>query len=311
MALKWFLLRRVFKYTSPFITPIEKAFVRHYGKMESPWPTIYIIGPPRSGSTLFYQLLTNYYDVLYIDNLAALARNNLFFGIGLSQKKFHNQPHNNFFSRHGNTSIDEPHAPNEGLFWYKYLPKNEHAVDMDALSSKKIRWIKRYHNALKNRHNKPLVIKNLSFGMRLDLIKQIEPNARIILMTRDPADIIHSIYNTRMQLNWPEDRLWSIKPNNYREIEKLPVLEQIVMQYRGIMEEIAKKKPLFEDHFMRITYLELCQDTTGSLERIRKSLEKIGTRSTSVPTIQFSGGVPSLLNEKIVSLLKLYEISES
>lgn len=310
MAIRWYLLRRIFKYSAPFITPFEKALVRHYGKKESSWPTIYIIGPPRSGSTVFYQLVTNYYDVLYIDNLASLARNNLFFGIGLSQKKFRNQPHNNFLSRHGKTSSDEPHAPNEGLFWYKYLPKNEHVVDMEALSPKKIRWIKMYHNALKNRHKKPLVIKNLSFGMRLDLIRRIEPDAMIILVTRNPSDIIYSIHTARNQLNWPEDRLWSIKPVNYREIEKHPVLEQIVLQYKSIMEEISKKKPLFGDHFLEISYQELCHDTAGSLERIRECVKMIGTRSTTVPSLQFSTGVPAALNEKIVPLLKLYEINE-
>lgn len=310
MALRWYLLRRILKYTSPLITLFEKAFVRFYGKKECPWPTIYIIGPPRSGSTVFYQLVTNYFDVLYVDNLAALARNNLFFGIGLSRKKFGNQPHNNFFSRHGKTDKDQPHAPNEGLFWYKYLPKKEHVVNLDALSPKKIRWIKMYHAAVKNRHKKPLVIKNLSFGMRLDLIRQMEPDARIILITRDPVDIIHSIYKARQQLNWPEDRLWSIKPKNFRELEKRPVLEQIVLQYQGIMEEINGKRMLFGEHFMEISYEELCNDTIGSLEKTRKYLAMIGNRSGSVPALQFSSGAPSALNEKIVSLLKLYEIND-
>lgn len=310
MALRWYLLRRFFKYTSPFITPFEKAFVRHYSKKESSWPTIYIIGPPRSGSTVLYQLVTNYFDVLYIDNLAALARNNLYFGIGLSQKKYPNQPHNNFLSIHGKTDNEEPHAPNEGLFWYKYLPKNEHVVEMDALSPKKIRWIKMYHTALKNRYNKPLVIKNLSFGMRLGFIRQIEPDARIILLTRDPADIIHSIYKARKQLNWPEDRLWSIKPGNYQEIEKRPLLEQIVLQYRGIMNEIAAKRPLFGDHFLELSYRELCDDTTGSLQKIQQFVKMTGTRSDVVPPLQFSSGLPPRLNEKIVSLLKRYEIDD-
>ena len=310
MSLRWFLLRRILKYTSPFITPFEKAFVRQYGKKESPWPTIYIIGPPRSGSTIFYQLVTHYFDVLYIDNLASLARNNLYFGIGMSQKKFLNQPHNNFYSHHGKTDKDDFHAPNEGLFWYKYLPKNEHAIDLEAISSKKIQWIKMYHNAVKNRHQKPLVIKNLSFGMRLDLIRETEPDARIVLITREPADIIQSVYYARKQLNWPEDKLWSIKPVNYREIEKLPVLEQIVLQYRGIMEEIEKKKSQFGDHFLEISYQELCDDTIGCLERVHESVNKIDTRPVSIPALQFSGGVPSPLRENIVSLLKHYEIHE-
>ena len=77
---KWSTLRRVLKYSRPIISIFESLKIKKYATKEPEYQPVFIIGSPRSGSTILYQLITNYLDVLYVDNLINLSRGNLFFG---------------------------------------------------------------------------------------------------------------------------------------------------------------------------------------------------------------------------------------
>src|SRR5690242_9126044 len=59
---------------------------------------VFIVGTPRSGSTFLYQLLTNQFDVAYIDNLAARLADVLPLAMWVSHGCFGSKPHNSFTS---------------------------------------------------------------------------------------------------------------------------------------------------------------------------------------------------------------------
>ncbi|NBC82522.1 MAG: hypothetical protein GVY19_03980 [Bacteroidetes bacterium] len=268
MGYQWSGIRRIFKYCFPLIYVFELFYLLKYGKSESQFPTVYIIGPPRTGSTIIYQLITSYLDVLYIDNLTELSRNNLFFGIWLSQKLYKEKAHKNFSSNIGRTHNAGLHAPNEGLFWYRFLPRGKHYVNSNDVSSKNKKWLIRYHNAVKNKFQKPFVIKNLSFSMRLDLIKEIEPNAKFIHVTRDPFFTAQSIYLARKKESWPNDKLWSIQPKHAKEIEKLPIFEQITKQIDSINQQIEGDLTDFKNGYMKVKYEDVCHQTSHVIKKI-------------------------------------------
>ena len=124
MNFTYWLLRRLFKYTSPLISIFEKSKINKYGAKTSKIPPIFIVGAPRTGSTIVYQLITQYFDTIYFNNLVHLARENTYFGFWLSNKFFKENPHNSFKSNHGDTLTGGLHAPSEGgQIWQKWLPK--------------------------------------------------------------------------------------------------------------------------------------------------------------------------------------------
>lgn len=299
---KWLKYRRLFKYSSWFLDLIELFFLRKYGNLKNNLPTIYIVGPPRSGSTVLYQLITNYLDVLYIDNLTDAARNNLFIGILLSQKRFKNINHESFRSSYGDTKSEGLHAPSEGLFWYKYFPKDRHYIRSIDISEENKNKLLKYHNAIKNKFKKPFVIKNLSFAMRLELIAEMEPDAKIIFVNRDLTDTIKSVYSARKKLNWPDHKIWSIKPQNYKQLESLPVLKQITFQVMDIISQIRKDGSLFKSNFLEIQYEELLKNPTAELKKIS---QLIGIKNSKTMEIRpLIKPLSNAMNDEIIAEIR-------
>ena len=65
------------------LAPSQEA---EYEDLPEKYPTLHIIGAPRSGTTLLYQLLTSHLQVGFINNLIASFWKAPVYGIRLSQK---------------------------------------------------------------------------------------------------------------------------------------------------------------------------------------------------------------------------------
>ena len=226
-------------FLSPILRIWEKKLINKYGKMPLKFQPVFIIGAPRTGSTILYQALTNHLDILYIDNLACRWSKNLIFGMWLSQKIYNNKPHNNFKAIHGNTNKFGLNSPSEcGSYWYRWLPQEHHFIDTNNFNDKVVEEIRNEITSIINYHNKPMLFKNLNAGQRICLLKQCFPNAKYIFIRRDPLFVVHSILTARKKANIKEDQWWSVRPKNYQELLKLPKIEMIAAQVFYIEEQI-------------------------------------------------------------------------
>ena len=235
---KWWFIRSVLKYGSPCIAPLEKRNINKLGSQTPEHPCIFIIGPPRSGSTIFYQLVTSLLDVSYVDNLANLARDNPYTGSRLSHRFFGDSSHSSFTSEYGQTTGSGLHAPAEALFFYKWFPHDRHYTESADLSPTQKSEFSRTVRAMINRVGKPLIIKNLSFSLRLQALKDTLPDARYIVVRRDPLLTCQSILIGREKNRTPENKMWSILPKDYQELEGLDPHEMVVRQVNLIERQI-------------------------------------------------------------------------
>lgn len=216
---------------------------------------VFIIGAPRTGSTIFYQALTNHFDVLYFDNIVAFWCQAILFGFKRSFKRYGNAPHDCFSSNYGAT--DGGHSPSEcGEFWYRWLPKDQHFVPQ--VDSKIACAIRQEVNEVVDYFGKPLVFKNLNAGQRLRLIAQAFPNARIIFIRRDPRFVLRSILAARKRIGVKPGQWWSVRPPHYERYLGLPEPEMCAAQIYHIEKQILEDLPLFPREQIRvIDYQEL------------------------------------------------------
>lgn len=245
---------------SPFI-PINSYLIRKYGNKEIAHQPIFIIGAPRTGSTVLYQALTNQSRVLYFDNLVCHLNHIVFIGFWLSQKSFGNNTHNSFRSNFGNTSRSGLHAPSEcGSFWYRWLPKHKHFIDYEDIDNIDFNQIKREITAVTNYWNQPIIFKNLNAGQRMRLIKKIFPEAKFVFITRQPFFIAQSILEAKRRLNIDDHAFWSIMPKNIEYLRKLDWPNQIAGQIYSLEQQILLDAALFKKKsFIRIEYSELSE----------------------------------------------------
>lgn len=255
--IKFGLTKLANSLTQP-INVLENIFFKLSVKDDSHQP-VFIIGAPRTGSTILYQALTNIYRVLYIDNAACEWCRNLRFGLWLSQKKYGDSPHNNFKSEHGNTERFGGHAPSEcGAFWYRWLPKDRHFIDHFEITEQMVEQIRCDVLGASHYLERPLVFKNLNAGQRLRLIHKAFPAAKIIFVRRDPRFVVRSILKARHKVGIKPGQWWSIMPKNVTELLKLPESDMCVAQVYHLEKQIEEDLALFSKENVReVHYQEL------------------------------------------------------
>jgi hypothetical protein len=266
-----YIRNKIITFSSPFIKKWEKRYYKKYGKQPLKHQPVFIIGAPRTGSTILYQTITNQLDVLYIDNLTCAFNKNLFFGFWLSDKIFKQKAHNCFKSNHGNTRECGLHAPSEcGSFWYRWLPKDKHFIDYDDINEKMVKEIREEITTTINYFDKPIVFKNLNAGQRMRLLKKCFPNAKFIFVKRDVIYTAQSILKAKRKLILKDNEFWSIMPKNVDELKQLNAYEQIVKQIYFLEKQIFEDKELFNSgNFLIVDYYEL-NDYKKLIQKLQK-----------------------------------------
>lgn len=265
-----FVFNRIINLSSPLLRLWEETRISRYGNQPLKHQPIFIIGAPRTGSTILYQMLTNIYDVLYIDNLTCLLHKNLVFGFWLSNKLYKNSPHNNFRADHGNTLKYGLHAPSEcGQFWYRWLPTDHHCIDFDEITDEMVEEIRQEITAVINYWDRPLVFKNLNAGQRLRLLHRCFPKAKFIYIKREPFYTAQSILSARRENRIAAHEMWSIKPKNYKELETMPELDMIAGQIYSLEKQIEKDMHWFgSNQFLSLWYEDMVNDFPETLKQI-------------------------------------------
>lgn len=223
--------------------------------MQDKHSPIFVIGAPRTGSTILYQVITKIGNVTYIDNLAKYFFKHLSFGIALSHLLFRNKKHHSFASNLGRSNKLDLRAPSEcGQFWYRWLPKSDHFADSMTITNESKDEIRTIVNKTIKRYQKSFLFKNLNAGQRIALLIEIFPHATFIWCKRNPVYTAQSIFAARKKLQIPSNTWWSIKPKNYRGLLPLPEAQKVVQQVfyleQQIHNDLARLVPKEQYHIV-------------------------------------------------------------
>lgn len=268
MFYKWSTIRRFLKYSSPIINMFEKGIIKQYAKISPVNHPAFIIGPPRSGSTILYQTLSNQLDLLYIDNLTNLSRQNLYFGFWLSNLIYNSKPHQSFSSNFGKT--EKLHDPSEsGQFWRQWIIHGEDYISKGEIQVKDLEQMHNMLYAVINKYQKDLLIKNLYFSQRLNLIKEIAPESKIIIIRRDTFFNAQSLLLAKRKNNYG-NTMWSTRPRNFRDLEKMDDPEQVVKQIYYIEDQISKDIGMFpKNQILEVHYEHFINHPEDTIESVR------------------------------------------
>lgn len=247
------------------------------------YPPIFLVGAPRSGSTLVYQVLTDAFDVAYLSNFHCQ-----FFGApALAERIFlplKGKECSDYASDYGQTKGKS--APSEcGSWWYRFFPDRP---DQKADNSE-MRKFRRSLLALAASFNKPVIFKNLYVTLRLKAISTHIPEALFIVIKRNEIDNAHSIIEGRMKATGRYDQWWSVPPPDVERLKSLEpawqAVEQIRSVYRLIDAEI-EDGGIDRHRVYTIRYEDFCCDVKTTLKKIEDFFadhEVVIERRFSVP----------------------------
>ncbi len=235
---------------------------------------IFILGAPRSGTTLLYQLLVEAFDVGYLANVHAeqptdVAR------IEREQRPRAARSRSDFESTHGATR--QPWGPSEaGEFWYRFFDRDQHQVGDAAPEDRTVVQLRAAVRAFADACGAPVVFKNTINSLRVPALAAALPEARFLLIERDLTDNARSLLVGRAKRGELTD-WWGARPNGVEQIEHLDPATQVVWQARAVHSvarlELAQLAP---ERSLHVTYDELCSAPADLVERVATWLTASG-----------------------------------
>jgi LPS sulfotransferase NodH len=259
-------IQRIFGNTQ-ILKSIEHAYIQRAPAEFV--PPIFIIGAPRTGSTLLYQLLIQRFHLAFFTNLQSFFYGSPAIIARLTQKLTKSRSLTYpVESKYG--YISGALAPSEAgaIFrcWFGEddITKSDFA-DRKALSRKTIACLSVIESTA-------FLAKNLYNSIRLATISSVFPEAFFIWIKRDPLYVGQSLLMMRRRL-YGSDHIWaSVKPYAWEKLVKYSPFEQVVRQIKGIEDYILQTLTLSgKIGYVQINYQRLCRNPREILDNIAES----------------------------------------
>lgn len=234
---------------------------------------VFVLGPPRSGTTLVYQAICY--------SLKAAYPTNLMVRLGLDQsphlyrccarlaRRFAATDASPFDSDHGRTP--GPLAPHEaGRIWNRWFPTERHYTTEGVLTPEQKRGVTRSVAGIEAAFGAPFVNKNTKHSVRIQAFAELFPRALFIEVTRDPLMTAQSIYIMRTRFyDSPEWPTGLVMPREVDALLHRSLLEQAAGQVFYLRKNIAAdREAVGQERFLTVAYEQFCQQPNAQLARI-------------------------------------------
>jgi len=229
---------------------------------------VFIVGAPRSGTTLLYQLITSCFDCAYLPNLADRLCTTPVLATRLATRN--REPHaSDFRSDYG--MIRGWRAPSEGgNIWNRWFPTTEeHGYNYTPagyLGERDRHLIYQTVAAVEALANAPFVSKNVKHSVRIRALAEIFPGALFIHVQRDPFDMAASILHVRKTAMGDVNAWFSVLPESIESLRRMPWPDQVAGQVCAIAGTIDRDtRAVAGDRLHGIPYDSMCEDPGGVL----------------------------------------------
>lgn len=278
-AARWALMHTA---ASRLATPVDALLGlgekrRAPAPSRSDLPLILIIGPPRAGTTLLYQVLARCLDVSYFDNLSALfprapLTGRLLFGRPGRETGY------GFRSYYGNTA--GWYAPNDGFHvWNRWLGDHRYHAH-ESLSEGSDDDMRRFFAAWLEETGKPFLNKNNRNADCVPLLAETLRNAFFIEVDREPEYVVQSLLLARAAIQGRAEYGWGLDSEQVelgagREAVVNSVCDQVIR----IREKLVRAAAAAGDsRYLRVSYEDLCRDPAAMVETVAAFIPRVELR---------------------------------
>jgi hypothetical protein len=241
------------------------------------YPPIFIIGPPRSGSTLLSQVLIEQFQLGYFSNLHdKFATNPALVERLLHVSRWPRKPI--YESTHGKTTGWT--GPNESWdYWYRFFSRYPQYVAENDADPQKLAELRGSMRALGNAFKRPILIKNLPCALRLGPLHRALPEALYLVIHRDWVEMGRSILLARKRLHGAYCKWVSLEPPGFEALQRRPAHEQVIEQIRSTYAVIDEARARYDaDRFLDVGYEQFCDNVPTTLQSIADFIASHGVR---------------------------------
>ena len=244
---------------------------------DQPLPVVFIIGPPRSGTTLTYQVMARYCDVTYPDNLNTLfPRSPLRSMAWLSRR---DPPRKALIrSCYGQTARFS--GPNEGFhIWDRWFGKNRYNPVTD-LPPEQLSEINQFLSTWTSLKGKPFLNKNNRSTACLEPLTNSIPSSYFVLIQRDHSDIIRSLIRGREFVQGSRQHPWGLfSQHTEAPDDPLSYVDDVCAQVEKISQFLKTQTATVpSNRLIPIDYKALCEDPAATLREISDAVPGLNLR---------------------------------
>lgn len=276
--------------------PSEKAILEKTGTKQ-PYPLILVMGPHRSGSTLFMQWLANTGLFAYPTNL--LSRFYRTPILGAKIQLLLTDPRYNFRNELGefpqtleyhseNGKTRGALSPNEfWYFWRQFLPEPERDVytDQELIEGVDRKRLSQELTGIMEVLEKPFAAKAMLFNYNIPFLDEIFDKVVFVHMKREEAANAASALDARKRQLGSEDAWYSFIIPEYEALKNLEPVRQVVGQIRAInraaekgLEKVAASRKL------TVQYESFCSSPKKVFKQLNDRLSQQGMENHTTYT---------------------------
>jgi len=225
-------------------------------------PIVLIIGSPRSGSTLLYQVLSGHLPVSYPTNLTELFPRSpitasMRFG-GLTRAK------RSYRSYYGNTPTLG--SPNDGFsLWNRWLGSDRYRVP-DEMPAETAADMRSFFSAWGAAFEGPFLNKNNRNTAAVRLLAAQLPTARFIVTRRDPVFVAQSLLEAREAVQGDRAVGWGLAAEDSMAGDHLAEVADQVLRIESML--AAQLARVDSTRVLEVGYSEVCADPGGVVSRV-------------------------------------------
>lgn len=273
-------------------------------------PFVSLVGPPRSGTTFFYNLIINNFDFDYYSNIEYLFYRYPFFSVRIGKflKKFITLK-KNYNSNYGLSSGLISPSENS-LFWEDFAGFRDFksTVSNEKLDIKTLRHIFNYRYKV---NKKPILNKWTPLVFYTKKIDEIFIKNKLVGIIRNPYETANSILLARKKINNSYNEWWSFAPQGSEKFYN--PYDQISFQvcsYLIKMRDLENKKKI-----LIFSYEEIIKNPNIALLKLKKYFSDLNIKIKVYKDIDTHKNflkpkkIPHKLSKSLKCMIQQYDLN--
>lgn len=259
------------------LNELEKG-LRKEVKPDFSIPNFFIIGLPRSGTTLLSQIIFNYFKVGCSNTFIAKFWDVPLVGFKIFNEVFSFDLKSDFESTYGVST--NPFSPHEfSYFWQRLiLMSSLNTKDYNASQArKKIDWdnMNKLFHQINSISKLPIVYKPLELvGYHLEEFEKKIQNSHFIYIERNSLDVGISLAEGRVKRMGDISKWYSSYPEKKNSVNKMSYAEQIFFQVNDLKEMYHQKlSNINKSKLLRISFENLQLDPEREIQKLGSFLK--------------------------------------
>lgn len=276
-------LEGLIKTINKHLKPADRSISREW-EISRNYPIFFIVGVPRSGTTLLTQWLASLNIFCYPTNFISRFYEAPVIGAMIQEMVFDSKynykdelsltdSNISFKSDLGKTTgFREPHE--FWYFWRRFFTLPEVPDKQLFRNNAKYDEFVFEINKLQSFYKRPFFIKSQIINYYIEFLDKNIDNAVFLFVERDPIDNMRSLIKSRREYFGEEKEWFSFKPHEYNYLKNKDAVAQVAGQVYYINKEIKRQlSNIINEKKVTIKYEEFCNDTSGIMNQILEKLK--------------------------------------